>query len=74
VLRVIWMEKAPHCGIVHEAHSKGLMGVKDKLFSRVPFSVGNGLKTRFWENTWLGDTPSAKQYLSLYNIVQRKNV
>jgi hypothetical protein len=37
-------------------------------------SVGNGLKIRFWENTWLGDTPSAKQYLSLYNIVQRKNV
>jgi hypothetical protein len=36
---------------------KGLMGFKDELFSRGSFSIGNGLETWFWENTWLGDTP-----------------
>uniref|UniRef100_A0A452Y7C2 Uncharacterized protein n=1 Tax=Aegilops tauschii subsp. strangulata TaxID=200361 RepID=A0A452Y7C2_AEGTS len=28
--------------------------------------------TRFWEDTWLGETPLALQYPSLYNIVERK--
>lgn len=32
------------------------------------------MSTRFWEDTWLGDTPLAHQYPSLYNIVQRKSV
>jgi hypothetical protein len=36
--------------------------------------VGNGLKTRFWEDTWLGDRPLADDYPSLYNIVNHKNV
>uniref|UniRef100_A0A453DCR7 Uncharacterized protein n=1 Tax=Aegilops tauschii subsp. strangulata TaxID=200361 RepID=A0A453DCR7_AEGTS len=30
--------------------------------------------TRFWEDTWLGETPLALQYPSLYNIVHRKKV
>uniref|UniRef100_A0A453G510 Uncharacterized protein n=1 Tax=Aegilops tauschii subsp. strangulata TaxID=200361 RepID=A0A453G510_AEGTS len=30
--------------------------------------------TRFWEDTWLGETPLALQYPSLYNIAQRKEV
>jgi hypothetical protein len=36
--------------------------------------VGNGEIVRFWEDTWLGESPLAIQYPSLYNIVQRKNV
>jgi hypothetical protein len=36
--------------------------------------VGNGETVCFWENTWLGESPLAIQYPSLYNIVQRKNV
>jgi hypothetical protein len=32
------------------------------------------MKTRFWEDTWLGDTPLATQYPSLYNIVRTKHV
>jgi hypothetical protein len=52
---------------------KKLMGVKDEFFSRGSFSLGNGFKTRFWEDTWLGDTPLTNKYPSLYNIVQRKN-
>ena len=48
---------------------KGLMRVKSLFFNRTWFIVGNGTTTRFWENTWLGDTSLALQYPSLYNIV-----
>ena len=53
---------------------KGLLKVRDDFFRRGHFKVGNGLQTRFWEDTWLGDEPLAVQYPLLYNIVQRKNV
>ena len=48
---------------------KGLMRVKSLFFNRTWLIVGNGTTTRFWENTWLGDTSLALQYPSLYNIV-----
>uniref|UniRef100_A0A8I7B4Q7 Reverse transcriptase zinc-binding domain-containing protein n=1 Tax=Hordeum vulgare subsp. vulgare TaxID=112509 RepID=A0A8I7B4Q7_HORVV len=51
---------------------KGLMKVKVTFFQRVRFVVGDGASTRFWEDTWLGDTPLALQYPTLYNIAQRK--
>ena len=51
---------------------KGLMKTKVAFFNRSKFIVGNGQSTRFWEDTWLGDSPLAMQYPSLYNIVQRK--
>lgn len=44
------------------------------FFRRGSFSVGNGLTTRFWEDTWLGDAPLGLQYPSLHNIVQQKDV
>jgi hypothetical protein len=53
---------------------KGIMRVRDDFFSRGHFKLGNGQMVRFWEDTWLGDTPLAIQYPSLYCIVQRKNV
>jgi hypothetical protein len=52
---------------------KGLMRVKLAFFNRTKFFVGNGNSTRFWEDTWLGETPLAIQYPSLYNIVQRRD-
>jgi hypothetical protein len=51
----------------------GLMRVKPEFFKRGRFKVGNGMTVRFWEDTWLGEYPLSLQYLSLYNIVQRKN-
>ena len=48
------------------------MRIKDAFFRRAKFLVGDGTTTRFWEDAWLGETPLALQYLSLYNIVQRK--
>jgi uncharacterized protein Usg len=53
---------------------KGLMGVKHEFFSRGFFKVGNGMNTRFWEDTWLENISLAHQYPSLYNIVHHKNV
>ena len=50
------------------------MKVKEDFFSRGSFKIGNGLETRFWEDTCLGDKPLAQQYPSLYNIAQHKNV
>jgi hypothetical protein len=51
---------------------KGLMRTKAAFFHRTKFIIGNGNSTRFWEDTWLGETPLATQYPSLYNIVQHK--
>ena len=53
---------------------KGLTKVKQSLFNRTKFVIGNGTSTRFWEDTWLGETPLAIQYPSLYRIVQRRGV
>ena len=53
---------------------KGLMKVKDEFFNRGSFIIGDGTKTRFWNDIWLGDTSLSAQYPSLYNIVQRKDV
>jgi hypothetical protein len=53
---------------------KGLMYVKDEFFSRGTMVIGNGQKTRFWEDIWLGDTPLKDQYPMLYNIVNHTNV
>lgn len=48
------------------------MRTKAAFFQRTKFIVGNGGATRFSEDTWLGESPLATQYPSLYNIVQRK--
>jgi hypothetical protein len=50
------------------------MRVKSDFFARGFFKVGCGSTVRFWEDVWLGDSPLAEQYPSLYNIVQHKNV
>jgi len=52
---------------------KGLMRVKSVFFNRTKFILGNGTTTRFWEDTWLGESPLALQYPSLYRIVQRRD-
>jgi hypothetical protein len=49
---------------------KGLMRPKGEFFSRGHFQVGNDTTVHFWEDVWLGDTPLALKYPSLYNIVQ----
>jgi hypothetical protein len=53
---------------------EGIMRVKDDFFQRGSFVVRDDKKTRFWEDTWLGDTPLATQYPNLYNIARTKHV
>ena len=36
---------------------KGLLKVKDEIFKRGSFLVGNGESTRFWKDIWLGIRP-----------------
>lgn len=36
--------------------------------------VGNGRKTRFWEDKWLGDKSLAELYPRLYNLSFSKNI
>jgi hypothetical protein len=50
------------------------MKVKDDFFKQGSFVVNNGMSTRFWEDTWLGNRLLTDQYPSLYNIVRNKNV
>ena len=49
------------------------MRVKVAFFNRTKFIVGDGNDTRFWEDTWLGETPLALQYPTLYRIVHRRD-
>jgi hypothetical protein len=49
------------------------MRMRAAFFHRTKFIIGNGNTTRFWEDTWLGETPLATQYPSLYNSVQHKD-
>jgi hypothetical protein len=32
------------------------------------------MKTRFWEDTWLGDTPPTSQYPNFYIIISNKQI
>jgi hypothetical protein len=45
------------------------MKMKEDFLEQGSFTVGKGEYTRFWEDTWLGNTPLAQQYPCLYNIV-----
>ena len=38
------------------------------------FLIGDGVSTRSWGNTWLGNASLQFQYPSSYNIAQQKNV
>jgi hypothetical protein len=49
------------------------MRVKEDFFTRGSFILGDGSSIRFLEDTWLGETPLAAQYPSLYNIVRHKD-
>jgi hypothetical protein len=44
------------------------------FFARGSSRIGNGEEARFWDDTWLENSPLVHQYLSVYNIVQRKQV
>jgi hypothetical protein len=46
------------------------MRIKDEVLAKGSFDVKDGTKTRFWEDTWVGDKPLKVKYSSLFNIVR----
>ena len=51
----------------------GLMHVKNSFFRFGSFLIRDGSEIRFWEDTWLGNTPLKDQYPALYNIARGKS-
>jgi hypothetical protein len=49
------------------------MATKAKFFRFGQFSIKDGSHIRFWEDSWLGNTPLREQYYALYNIVRYKS-
>jgi hypothetical protein len=45
---------------------------KNHVHSARSFVVRDGMKNKFWEDTWLGDAPLASQYPNLYTITRSK--
>ena len=50
------------------------MGAKDYFLRFCRKVVGNGKRTRFWEDLWLGDIPLCQRFSRLYNLTLSKNV
>jgi hypothetical protein len=46
------------------------MRIKDEVLAKGAFNIKDGTKTRFWNDTWVGDKPLKVKYSSLYNIVR----
>ena len=51
---------------------QGLMEVKPLFWPCCTVMVGNGEKTSFWEDHWVGDMPLAKQFPRLFSISLNK--
>jgi len=48
------------------------MKVKRDFLRFGTFIINDGSQVRFWEDTWLGNSPLRDQYPQLYNIVRKK--
>ena len=44
------------------------MKIKDEMLTCGSFQVNDGTQTRFWEDTWVGQTPFKYQFPSIFNI------
>ena len=50
----------------------GLMSVKDSFFRYGSFHIRDGSEIRFWEDSWLGNSPLREQYPAFYNLARDK--
>jgi hypothetical protein len=50
------------------------MEVKEDFFKRGSFIVGDGMRTCFWEDIWLGDTSLAPNIQTCITLSELKNV
>ena len=42
--------------------------------ARIPFSVGNGRRVRFWRDRWCGDSPLCESFPSFFSLSAEKEV
>ena len=47
--------------------------MKNSFFRFGSFLIRDGTEIRFWEDSWLGNTPLKDQYPALYNIARGKS-
>jgi hypothetical protein len=52
---------------------RGLMRIKDEVLSKGSFEIKDVTKTKFWDDTWVGDKPLKVKYPSLYNVVRDRH-
>jgi hypothetical protein len=50
-----------------------LMATKKFFFRYGTFSIKDGSQIRFWEDSWLGNSPLSEQYVALYSIFHHKS-
>jgi hypothetical protein len=46
------------------------MHIKDEVLAKGSFNIKDGMNTRFWDDTWVGDKHLKVKYPNLYNIVR----
>jgi len=45
------------------------MRIKDEVLAKGAFDIRDETKTRFWDDTWVGDKSLKVKYPSLYNML-----
>jgi hypothetical protein len=45
------------------------MKIKDIILSCGSFMIRDETQIRFWEDTWVGNNPFKRQFLTIFNIV-----
>lgn len=48
--------------------------MKDAFLFCCKRKLGDGTRTRFWEDLWLGNVPFAVKYARLFDLVYNKHV
>jgi hypothetical protein len=53
---------------------KKLLSLRDVFFKYCKVVVGNGCKTSFWKNSWIGDCPLAVKFPVLSDLALDKDI
>jgi hypothetical protein len=53
---------------------QGLMHVKEDFFMFCKKKIGNGRRTRFWEDFWVGDKTLVETFPRLYNLTMSQKL
>jgi hypothetical protein len=53
---------------------KKLLSLREVFFKYCKVVVGNGCKTSFWKNTWIGDCPLAVKFPVLFDLAFDKDI